>query len=54
MNQYNIARTLSRRVEMNQYDIDYNDSFCSEEISFSFFVGYTDDGYSFQMTIGYF
>jgi hypothetical protein len=54
MNQYDISRTLSRKLEMNQYDIDYNQSFFSEEINFSLFVGYTDDGYSFQMTVGYF
>jgi len=54
MNQYDISRTLSRRLEMNQYDVDYNDSFFSEEISFSLFVGYTDNDYSFQITIGCF
>jgi hypothetical protein len=54
MNQHDISRTLSRRLEMNQHDIDYNDSFYLEEISFSLFVGYADNGYSFQMTIGYF
>jgi hypothetical protein len=51
MNQSEISRTLSRRLE---YDIDYNDGFYSEEISFSLFVGYTDNDYSFQITIGCF
>jgi len=54
MNQYDISNALSRRLELNQYSVDYNDGFWSEEISFSFFVGCDDNNHSFQVTISYF
>jgi hypothetical protein len=54
MNQYDISSALARRLEMNQYDNVFNDDiFWSEETNFSFFV-YSDNSYSFQMTVGYF
>lgn len=52
MNQDNISRTLSRRLETNQHN--YNDDiFWSEDTNFSFFV-YSDNSFSFQMNVGYF
>ena len=54
MNQYNISGSLSRRLEMNQCDAFDNDSFWTEENSFSFFVGYSDNSCSFEITVGYF
>jgi hypothetical protein len=54
MNQDNISRTLSRRLETNQYNnYNYNDIFWSEDNNFSFFV-YSDNSFSFQINIGYF
>lgn len=54
MNQYDISNTLARKLKISQYDFDYNGSFWSEEINFSFFVGYVDDSLSFQTTVSYY
>lgn len=57
MNQQNISRTLSRRLEVSQYNNVFNIDLSSidlssiEETGFSFFVGYSDSSNSFQMTV---
>ena len=54
MNQHDVSAALSRKLEMNQYSIDCNDNFWSEEISYSFFAVCEDNSHSFQITVGYF